>query len=192
MTLALAFDPVAKTTSGFLGFKMSEKHVTPGYRLLVEIRDAASRIQNPMLLPVLMFGIWAEVLRREHGKVSVRLRDVQKKTGMMSDYLRQHGVIEDIVNYDTVHQTLVLQHAYLTNGIADFLLAFGPALASGLDRIERHFRKKQVKKALGPAFAYDSFDIRHYVDHVSVKADTELQHRQRMLDRIGMYLQVVS
>lgn len=192
MTLAIAFDPVARSTSGFLGFRTSEQHVTPGHRLLLEIREAASRIQNPMLMPALLFGIWADLLQREHGKVSMQLREVQKKTGMMSDYLRQHGVIEDIVNYDSIHQTLVLQHAYLTNGIADFLLAFGPALASGLDRVERHFRKREVKKALGPAFAYDSFDIRHYVDHVRAKVDTELQHRQRMLDRISMYLQVVS
>jgi hypothetical protein len=145
-----------------------------------------------MLMPALLFGIWADLLQREHGKVRMCLREVQKMTGMMSDYLRQHGVIEDIVNYDSIHQTLVLQHAYLTNGIAEFLRTFGPALASGLHRVERYFRKKQVKRALGSAFVYDSFDIRHYVDHVRVKADAELQHRQRILDRIGMYLQVVS
>lgn len=171
---------------------MSEKYVTPGHRLLIEIRDAASRIQILLLLSALIFGIWADVLQREHGNISMRLQNVQKKTGLMSEYLRQHGVIEDIVDYDSLHQTLVLQHAYMTNGIADFLLAFGPALASGMDRVERNFSEKQVKKVLGPAFAYDSFDLRHYVDHVRVEVDTELQHRQRMLDRIGMYLQVVG
>src|SRR5947207_2303813 len=84
MTLALSFDPTTRVTSGFLGFQMKATRATPGYHLLEKIRDAASQIQNPTLIPTLMFDTWVNVLQREHKSVSARLRLVQEKTGLMS------------------------------------------------------------------------------------------------------------
>lgn len=95
------------------------------------------------------------------------------------------------MNYDSVHQSIILQHAYLTNGIADFVKVLGPALTSGLDKLETHLGRKSTQPVQPPSFVYDAFDIRQYVGHIRARADAELQQRQRMLDRIDMYLQVV-
>lgn len=192
MTLALTYDLRSKTTTGFLGLEMNKLDATPGHHFLLKIRDTARFIGDPMLLPALFFSIWTDILVREHRNVAVRLRDVQEKTGLMSDYLRQRQMIEDRVNFDSVHRTLVLHHAYLTNGIADFVTAMGPAIAKGIHNIDRYSKRKQVKTLLGPGFHFASQDTRQYVEHVQTGAQTELQHRLRMLDRISMYLQVVS
>jgi hypothetical protein len=105
----------------------------------------------------------------------------------MSNYLRQQKIVEDTINFDGVHRTLVLQHAYLTNGTSDFVLSLGPATMNAINRIEEYFDKNQTA-----GYKYDCAEIKQYVEHMQVRASTEMQHRQRMLDRITMYLQVVS
>jgi ADP-ribose pyrophosphatase YjhB (NUDIX family) len=186
MTFALSFDPSSKMTKGFLGFQMSKEYVTPGLRLLSMIQDVPDQVWDPMLLPALSYGLWTDTLQRDHNRISTNLREVQEKTGLMNDYLRQHRTVEDTVNFDAVHRTLVLQHAYLTNGMADFVLALGPATVKAIEKIEGRFPKDPAS-----TYIYHSEDTREHVDHMQVRAATEFQHRQRMLDRIAMYLQVV-
>jgi hypothetical protein len=187
MTFALSFDSSTNTTSGFFGFQTSGKFVTPGQQLVSMIQDVPEQIQDPMLIPALCYGLWTDVIQGEHSNVALHLREVQEKTGLMHDYLRQQKVVEDTVNFDAVHRNLVLQHAYLTNGIADFVLALGPATMNAIQTIEAHFGAQSLT-----GFNYDSTEAREYVEHTQLRAETEMQHRQRMLDRINMYLQVVS
>jgi ADP-ribose pyrophosphatase YjhB (NUDIX family) len=183
MTFALSFDSSTNTTSAFFGFQTSGTFATPGQQLVSMIQDVPEQIQDPMLIPALCYGLWTDIIQGEHSKVALHLREVQEKTGLMHDYLRQQKVIEDTVNFDAVHRNLVLQHAYLTNGIADFVLSLGPATINAIQTIEAQSLS---------GFNYDSTEAREYVEHTQLRAGTEMQHRQRMLDRINMYLQVVS
>jgi hypothetical protein len=184
-TLALSFDPKERLTTGFLGFQAIKGYATPGVLLLEGIRDAATQIHDPMLIPTLMYDAWLKVLQHEQEKINSRLREVQEQTGLMSDYLRRQSLAQDSADYSAVHQTLIQQHAYLTNGMADFLSVFAPSLTRYVDKLEQHLRK------VASPFPYDSFHIRQHLEDLHIRADADLQHRQRMLDRIGMYLQVL-
>lgn len=121
MTLALTFNPSTNTTTGYLAFRSIRHRATSGVLLLESIRDAAGQIHHPTVLPALVFDAWLQILQHEHRRISNRIREVQEQTGLMSDYLRRRSTIESDSNYDAAHQTLIQQHAYLTNGIADFV-----------------------------------------------------------------------
>lgn len=186
MTLALTFDPANRCTTGFYGFNIRPNYNTPGLELLDRIQQESDQIEDPMLIPALFYGTWIDAIQLEHSSISLELRKVQEQTGLMSDYLRQHRIVEDVMNFDSVHRTLVLQHAYLTNGSSEFVRRLGPATMNAVDRIEEYYENHQ---SIG--YKYDSTEVREYVEHMQVRASTEMQHRQRMLDRISMYLQVV-
>lgn len=151
------------------------------------IQHESDQVEDPMLILALFYGVWINTIQREHGNISLQLRKVQEQTGLMGDYLRQHQVVEDTINFDSVHRNLVLQHAYLTNGISDFVLSLGPSTMNAINRIEEYFDKNQTA-----GYKYECAEIKQYVEHMQVRTSTEMQHRQRMLDRITMYLQVVS
>lgn len=186
MTLALTFDPATRTTSGFYGFQMGQNRLTPGLELLSMIQQESDEVEDPVLILALFYCVWINTVQREHSSISLELRKVQEQTGLMNDYLRQHKMVEDTISFDGVHRILVLQHAYLTNGISDFVLSLGPATMKAINRIEAYYEN------LNTGYKYDCADIKQYVEHMQVRALTEMQHRQRMLDRITMYLQVVS
>jgi hypothetical protein len=103
----------------------------------------------------------------------------------MEDYLRQTRIAEDVVTFDAVHRTLIVQHTYLTNGIADFVVTLGPAILQTLKKVDSFC-------AAFPNCKYDGSEITAFVEHMQVRANTEFQHRRRMLDRINTYIQVVS
>ena len=189
MTLALTFDPANQCTTGFYGFNVRHNYATPGMELLFKIQQESDQIDDPMLIPALLYGTWVDTIQREHYSISLELRKVQEQTGLMGDYLRQHKIVEDVMNFDSVHRTLVLQHAYLTNGSTEFVRRLGPATLNAIDKIEEFFNKTSQTIV---AFKYDCTEVRQYVEHMQVRASTEVQHRQRMLERISMYLQVVS
>lgn len=186
MTLVLTFDPATRSTSGFYGFQMRQSRPTPGLELLTMIQQESNQVEDPLLIIALFYGVWINTVQREHSSISLELRKVQEQTGLMSDYLRQQRIVEDTINFDGVHRTLVLQHAYLTNGSSDFVLALGPATMNAINRVEEYY------KNLNTGYKYDCAEIKQYVEHMQIRALTEMQHRQRMLDRITMYLQVVS
>lgn len=186
MTLALTFDPATRSTRGFYGFQMRQNRSTPGLELLSMIQHESDQVEDPMLILALCYGVWINTIQREHGNISLQLRKVQEQTGLMGDYLRQHQIVESTINFDSVHRNLVLQHAYLTNGIADFVLSLGPATMNAINTIEEYFDENQTA-----GYKYDCAEIKQYVEHMQVRTSTEMQHRQRMLDRITMYLQVL-
>lgn len=187
MTFALTFDVTKQCTSGFFSFQSKGSDWSPGSELLSMIRQNCDIIQDPMLIPTLCLGVWVNASQREHWRVGSELRNVQQQTGLLSDYLRQQKAVEDTVNFDAIHRALILQHAYLTNSMSGFVADLGPATMSAIVRAEEYIQKHRIGN-----FDYDSTEDREYVEHMQVRAATELQHRQRMLDRINMYLQVVS
>lgn len=185
ITLALTFDPANQCTTGFYGFNTRETFTTPGLQLLSKIRQESNQIEDPMLMPALLYGTLIDNIHRQHNNVSHELREVQKQTGLMGDYLRQNKVDQDVMNFDSVHRALVLQHAYLTNGSSEFVHRLGPATMNAIDRIEEFCKNQTV------GYNYDCTEVKQYVEHMQIRALTEMQHRQRMLDRISIYLQVV-
>ena len=185
MTMVLSYNPRENTTTGFLGFQSSGPDVGLGRHLITMLKNLGSRASNPMLLPALSYGLWIDALNDEHGNIALALRSVQDQTGLMEDYLQQKRIAEDVVNFDSVHRALVVQHAYLTNGVADFVVSLGPAIFQALEKAESFC-------AAILDCRYDGEEVTAFVEHMRVRASTELQHRQRMLDRISMYLQVVS
>jgi hypothetical protein len=185
MTMVLSYNPRNNASTGFLGFQSSGEEAGLGRHLITMLKNLGSRASNPMLLPALTYSIWIDALNDEHGDIALSLRSVQDQTGLMEDYLHQTRIAEDVVNYDSVHRILVVQHAYLTNGIADFVSSLGPTLFQALERVG------DFCSAI-PNCRYDGKEVAAFVEHMQVRANTELQHRQRMLDRISMYLQVVS
>ena len=187
MTIALTFDPANRCTTGFYGFNMKQNYDTTGLELLFKIQQECDQIEDPMLIGALFYGTWIDAIQREHSTIGRELRKVQEQTGLMSDYLRQHKIVEDVMNFDSVHRTLVLQHAYLTNGSSEFVRRLGPATMNAIDKIEEYYKDQQPS-----GYQYDCTEVKQYMEHMQVRASTEMQHRQRMLDRISMYLQVVS
>jgi hypothetical protein len=89
-------------------------------------------------------------------------------------------------DFDSLHQSILVQHAHLTNGTADFVSTLGASLASILDKLEGHL---DARKSAGSN--YDYFHARQYVELLKLRADAEMVNRQGLLDRIEVYLQVV-
>ena len=184
-TMVLSYKPLQNTTTGFLGFQSTGPDAGLGRHIISMLKNLGSRAFNPMLLPALSYSIWIDALNDEHGDIAFTLRSVEDQTGLMEDYLQQKRIAEDVVNFDSVHRALIVQHAYLTNGISDFVVSFGPAIAEALGKVDSFC-------AAIPNCRYDGGEVTAFVEHMQVRASTEMQHRQRMLDRISMYLQVVS
>jgi hypothetical protein len=145
------------------------------------LKNLGSRAFNPMVLPALSCSIWIDALNDEHGDISLTLPSFQDQTGLMEDYLQQKRIAEDVVNFDSVHRALIVQHAYLTNGISNFVVSFGPAITEALGKVDSFC-------AAIPNCRYDGGEVTAFIEHMQVRASTEMQHRQRMLDRTSMYL----
>ena len=196
MTTALSFDATSNTTTGVLGFqhKRNEHHKTPGDLLLESIKYAGSYVNHPMLIPVLLFDAWVRTLQHEQRRMFNQLREVQKQTGLLHDYLRRQSTAQEVTRYDRAHQTVVEVHAYLTNGLADFVQNLAPGLMNCADKTKEHFRKiasQQQSQGNQRLQNYDNADAKIYIEGLRIRAKSELQQRQRMLDRIAMYLQVL-
>jgi len=186
MAMALSYDPLTNTTNGFLGFQNDPPESGFGRLLLTRLKDTATSSGNPLLLPALMYGLWIDALSQENSSVAVTLRrEVQDKTGLMDEYLSHNILTDDPLNYDAVHRTLLVQHAYLTNGIADYVSRLGTALQNALDRLAPFCQVIKDSR-------YDSSDVQDFIEDMNVRAEIQMEHRARMLDRISMYLQVVS
>ena len=185
MSMALSYDPVTNITTGFLGFENDPPDSGFGRILLHRLRMVGSTCGNPLLLPGLVYSLWIDALGEEHGKVAIALRrEVQDRTGLMSEYLSDENLANNAMNYDAVHQTLLVQHAYLTNGIADFVNDMGTALDAALGKLKGYNMPDN-------GTSYDDSDVTHFIDNMHVRARAQMEHRVRMLERINMYLQVL-
>ena len=185
MSMVLSYDPKANTTYGFLGFQNDPPESGFGRILLHRLRAVGSSCGNPLLLPALTYSLWIDALSEEHSKVAVALRrEVQDRTGLMDEYLSDETLANDPMNYDAVHQTLLVQHAYLTNGIADYVSDMGLALDTALKKLRAFAGATHESR-------YDDSDVSQFVEDMHVRAKTQMEHRARMLERINMYLQVL-
>lgn len=67
-----------------------------------------------------------------------------------------------------------MQNAYLTSGISDFVVSLGPANTQALGKADSFC-------AAISNCGYDRREVTAFVEHMQVRAGTEMQHRQRML-----------
>jgi len=67
-----------------------------------------------------------------------------------------------------------MQHAYLTSGISDFVVSLGPVITQALGKADSFC-------AAISNCRYGRREVTVFVEHMQVRASTEMQHRQRML-----------
>lgn len=97
--------------------------------------------------------------------------------------------------FEEVHGKIVLQHAYLTNGMSEFMAELFPSTVRAFERV-KIIRFPVLFGQQTPVSRQQKLGLHEelveYVNHMHVRARSELQHRERMLARLNIYLQVVS
>jgi hypothetical protein len=169
---------------------------SPGARLITLLEDLTDKAHDPMLLPALAAGLWVEQLHNENYQSGKMLRVIQKDVGLMGSYLPAQKLIQQPMEFDAVHRNIVSQHAYLTNGMSEFIADLFPSTTNAIKtfRTLRCLQQQQQQQLQGqqtPAFEIME-ELDEYINHMQIRARAELQHHDRMLSRMNVYLQVVS
>jgi hypothetical protein len=135
MSMALNYNLCTNMTCGYLGFQANAQisqelaaRPSPGQQLLVRLRLLKDNAGDPMLRPALAAGLWMEYLHDQNHQSSKMLREIQNDIGLMSSYLQiQRKFIKQPMKLDEVHQKIVSQHAFLTNGMSEFVTDLFPS-----------------------------------------------------------------
>lgn len=181
MTLALSYDPRSRITSGFFGYNMDE-----GDWILSTLKRSAHIALHPLLIPALIHSTWFKIMFEQYALVHRELRSVQQRTGVMKRYLNEgrseRGELDRMNqnDHDDLHETIVEQHAYLSTALSDFVSNLGPAIAEGLE----------IVRKLNP-LTYHDLGLQAYVKYLTMRAERELEHRERLLKRIDVQIEVV-
>lgn len=166
--------------------KMVEK-VTESLEQVVE---AAS---HPLLLPALICNEWYELMADGNGFVHDIIRnEIQMKTDMMPGYFTSSSKKKlmdydevDMTSmheqYDQIHKAIVEQHAYLSNGLLDFVKSFSDALKQASDR----------RRGLSEESTATEDDVRLYIERLVAKTRVEEDHHERLITKLNMQIQVV-
>lgn len=176
MTLVLSHDARGRITSGFFGYTMDE-----GDEILATLKNSAHLVLHPLLIPALIHSTWFKIMFDQYAQVHREMRSVQQKTGVMKRYLNEgrskmrkfDKMTQN--DHDSIHETIVEQHAYLSTALSDFVSKLGPAILQGL----------VVVKRLSPAPYHDS-GLEAYLKHWIMRAERELEHREQLLKRIDV------
>jgi hypothetical protein len=206
MTMVLKYNHSTNTTCGYLGFQVDAQALqgkaasrpSPGHQLLTRLKFLKEKAGDPMLLPVLAAGLWVEYLHNQNYQSGRKLHEVQGGIGLMASFLQpRQSVFKQPIKFDEVHPTILLQHAFLTNGISEFIADLFPSTKNAMQAF-RDLRcppqPQQQQQQPGPRnSATESMEeLEEFIDHMHIRARAELQHHDRMLGRINLYLQVVS
>lgn len=149
---------------------------------------------HPLFLPAIACNAWYEIMANQYGAVHDQIRDnVQQRTKLMPNYFTsekhryedfdQIGQEELQHEYQQIHQTIVEQHNYLSNGLSYFVEDFSKAL----------------RGSAAYASIASSSDLRAdvdeelevYIDRLVSKTQVELNHRERLFAKLEMQVQVV-
>jgi hypothetical protein len=181
MTLVLSHDPQTRITSGFLGYSLEECD-----EILSMLKRSARLALHPLLIPALIHSTWFRIMFDQHAQVHRKLNSIQQRTGVMKKYLNgsrsKMKKFDQMTqnDHDDVHGNIVEQHAYLSNGLSEFVGKIGSALTEGLEAV------KKLNLA-----AYHAHGLQAYVKHWTVRTERELEHREQLLKRIDLQIQVV-
>ncbi|KAI1667980.1 hypothetical protein Ptr902_09901 [Pyrenophora tritici-repentis] len=200
MTMALNYDQYTNTTCVYLGFETGIEETspaTPGDQLLTSLHLLLNKADHPMLLPAFASAVWVERFQLSNYKSSRSLREIQTAIALMGPYLskKEHGrknqltgIVKQPMNLDDLHEKILLQHAYLTNGVSEFLTDLFPSTTEALQAFKtlRYPHPHQQSNAFRMENEMDD-----YVEHMRIRANVELQHRDRMLSRMDVYFQVL-
>jgi hypothetical protein len=203
--MALRHDYQTNTTCGYLGFHSNigtKVPPSPGDRLLEVLARLETTTCEPMLLPALAAGIWSEYLHNENHRSATKLREIQNEIGVMDLYLQPKQKRKQLpMRSDEVHSKIVSQHAFLTNGVSEFLADLfvsiasatnnGEAIQTATNSPQSPKPQNQQQGSHTSAIAMTE-ELSDYVSHMRMRARAEIQHHDRMLSRVSMYLQVVS
>lgn len=183
-------------TTGFLGRTTENPDMGDEEdEFLQMLKRLEANAAHPLLLPVLMYSICSNMLRRQLRQVNRKIDDVQKKTGVLDGYLRSgtvnHAAADsqskkDRPDYDALHKDLVGEHARLTKGLSDYVGEFEIAFRRSFQDIEKSDFGNLV---LNKTSAHE--ELKLFVLRLDIAAKFELQHRERMLSRVDMQLKVV-
>ncbi|KXX79419.1 hypothetical protein MMYC01_203522 [Madurella mycetomatis] len=192
-TLALNYDPRDRLTMAFLGFT----HVSgfplnrvPGALFLEMLQENAAGISQPLLMPLILADAWVEEFNYAVKHTMMRLTEFQVETQLMDEYLRSSSHIKKGLSLDQLHKNLIQQHAYLTNGISEVVEAFGPAISLALDQLEEWLGADHSDRE-GPEWRYNTFYMRQCTQKMAHRIDEGLARRNRVLNRINAYFQVL-
>jgi hypothetical protein len=193
MTLVLSYDPRTNITCGFLGYVARNSHNDFGSHLsplIPELLGAWPGTTHPLLLPTIAFGLWSNTLQADHISINFKLRDVQRRTGLMNPYLTgfnpEESLLEKNLDYNGVHKDLVLQHSYLSSSLSDFVSSLSGASLSALDEMIKLF-----PSSCQTSLHQHDGDLRTFVLHTQGMVNASLQNKERMLNRVDMQLKVV-
>jgi Dihaem cytochrome c len=191
MTLVLSHDPRTRITSGFFGHTLDE-----GDEIISTLKKSAHLALHPLLIPALIHSAWFKIMFDQYAHIHGEMRSVQERTGVMKKYLnegrknhRKQGrskmrkfdkLTGTQSDHDDIHETIVEQHAYLSTALSDFVSKLGPAIMEGLEDVRK----------LNPA-SYNDLGLEKYVKHWKMRIDRELEHREQLLKRIDVQIQVV-
>ena len=203
MTMAIKYDQVTNTTHCYLGFQSTinepktaqPAHLSPGDRLLTLLELVIEKAHDPMLLPALAAGLWIDYMHNVNHDGATMLREIQIDIGLMDSYLQPvQKLIQQPTQFDDVHRKIVVQHGYLTNGLSEFITDLFPATVNAMEvfRGIRHPQQLQPQQPWPGMIVKVMQELDEYIGHMCIRARTELQHHDRMLSRINVYLQVVS
>lgn len=185
MTLVLSYDRASQITSGFFGYTQRE-----GDDIITALKQSAQLTLHPLLIPALIHSTWFKIMSEQYSAITKRLRTVQKSTGLLDDYLGGHSQYQTRTDtflqltpaeHNNIHKTLIAQHAYLTTALSDFVGNMGPFTAKGLE----------VFNGINPVEGRD-FCLPVYVDYWTARACRELEHREQLLKRVDVQIQVVG
>ena len=191
-TAALSYNPRTSTTTGFVGLQLAHNRGTnlALHSLFEALEDVSDEATNPLLVPTVLYGRWVTILGAEHRYVFDRigqdLRPLMKEAGI--DYEGSSGEEDHEPNqekYEQMVRVIIGQIRYLTSTTASFVSRSGPAIFAALDSV-KDFRARYGIDV------EDHDDLRSYVDHLNMRVDIEQQHRERLISRLDIYLQVVS
>lgn len=207
MSMAMTYDHSSNTTCGYLGFQSNigtnGARPSPGDRLMAFLRVMKDKAGNPMLLPALAAGLWLEHLHDDNNKSAVKLREIQFDIGLVGSYLRSTKILNpQPTEFDAMHRKIVSQHAFMTNGMSEFITDLVPSTKKAMEALQSFRNSQQVQQRtnhqIQPQGQQDTSaleameELEAYINHMHFQARVELQHHGRMLSRINVYLQVVS
>jgi hypothetical protein len=182
MTLVLSHDPRTRVTSGFFGYTSDE-----GDEILSTLKESSAHLAlHPLLIPALIHSTWSNIMFDQYAQIHREMRSVQERTGVMKKYLNhgrsKMGKFDKMTqnDHDDIHETIVEQHAYLSTALSDFVGKLGPAITEGLQDVRK----------LNPA-TYNDFGLQAYVKHWTMRTERDLEHRDQLLNRIDVQIQVV-
>jgi len=190
--MALSYNHDTRMTTGFLGRTEVGDEKDEFLEMLERLEANAA---HPLLLPVLMYSVCSNMLRRQLRQANQKIDIVQQKTGVLDGYLKsgksKHAATDSQSkngkpDYDALHKDLVGEHARLTKGLSDFVGEFELAFRRSFEDIEKSDFDNLI---LSNTFAHK--ELKLFVLRLDTAAKFKLQHRERMLSRVDMQLKVV-